>query len=379
MALNDLRVLDLSRLLPGPYCSMMFADFGADVIKIESIDGDPARLDPLISDEKQAMFHSLNRNKRSLCLDLKSPEGSNHFLKLVKEADVVIESFRPGVMDRLGIGYETLKSENKRLVYCAITGYGQSGPDRTKAGHNVNFISRAGILDLSGHAGEKPVIPPAQIGDIGGGGLLAFSGIMIALHERDRTGVGQFVDISMLDGALSWMQTSLPQFLSSGAQESRGELPLSGSLACYETYETKDNRWFAVGALEPKFWRLFCEQIDRPDLISRQTGDAAVQREVKREVQREFHKRSFQEWSAIFANSDACVTPVATFAEMTKDPQVVHREMIQDDAPSGRTIAQPIRLSETPARVRTGAPALGEHTEQIIQHGWVHRNASVKE
>lgn len=211
MVLQSIRVLDLTRLLPGPYCTLMLADFGAEVIKVEdSVTGDYLRgFEPKL-DADSAVFHSLNRNKKSICLDLKTEKERGYFLKLAETADVVIESFRPGVMKRLGLDYETLKQINPRLIYCAITGYGQTGPYKDKPGHDINYLSYAGLLHVMGEKNRKPVIPAAQIADIGGGAYPAIAGILLALLEREKTGKGQLVDVSMLDGVVSWMHMLLP-------------------------------------------------------------------------------------------------------------------------------------------------------------------------
>src|SRR5699024_6804551 len=229
MPLESIRVLDLTRLLPGPYCTMLLADFGAEVIKIEEPTiGDYARSFEPAVDEDSAMFHSLNRNKKSVCLDLKSEEGKNTFLRMVDEADVIVESFRPGVMKRLGLDYETLKIRNPSIIFCSVTGYGQNGPYANRPGHDVNYLSYAGLLDLIGHPDEKPVIPAAQIADIGGGAYPATVGILIALFEREQSGEGQYIDISMLDGVISWLQMTLPNVLIGKQQPERGNEMLTG-------------------------------------------------------------------------------------------------------------------------------------------------------
>ncbi|GAA0481811.1 hypothetical protein GCM10008986_03180 [Salinibacillus aidingensis] len=244
MPLKSIRVLDLTRLLPGPYCTMLLADFGAEVIKVEDpMMGDYARAYEPKIDEKSAFFHSLNRNKKSICLNLKSPEEKQYFLRLVEETDIVVESFRPGVMEKLGLDYQTLRDINPGLIYCSITGYGQTGPYRDKPGHDINYISYAGLLNLMGERDGKPVVPAAQIADIGGGALPAAIGILLALIERGKSGRGQFVDISMLDGVLSWLQILLPGYLTNHIEPERGKQTLSGALACYEVYQTKDDRW----------------------------------------------------------------------------------------------------------------------------------------
>lgn len=372
LPLTSIRVLDLSRLLPGPYCSMLLADFGAEVIKIEEPGiGDYARENLPKLDKDSAFFHSLNRNKKSVCLNLKSAEGKESFLRLVKEADVVIESFRPGVMKRLGLDYETLREVNPGIIYCAITGYGQDGPYANFPGHDVNYTSYAGLLNLMGERNGKPQIPAAQIADIGGGALPAAVGILLALFGREKTGKGQMVDISMLDGVISWLPTLLPGFLATNEHPKRGELVLSGKLACYEVYQTKDEKWLSVGALELKFWNEFCKAIGREDFISKLDAPMEVQDQMKIEIQNIISRKSLDEWMGIFSEVDSCVAPVLSFDEMIENPQVKAREMIKNvnhsELGSIKQVGIPIKLSETPGEIRDLAPKLGEHTKEILE------------
>ncbi|WP_100011232.1 CaiB/BaiF CoA transferase family protein [Lentibacillus sediminis] len=372
MPLNSIRVLDLTRLLPGPYCTMLLADFGAEVIKVEDPKiGDYARAyDPKV-DEDSALFHSLNRNKKSVCLDLKSEEGKAAFLGMVEKADVVVESFRPGVMERLGLDYEHLKSINPGLVYCAITGYGQTGPYANVPGHDINYISFAGLLNLMGEKDGKPVVPAAQIADIGGGAYPAAVGILLALFERESSGKGQYIDISMMDGVISWLQTALPNYLSQNSAPKRGEQVLAGGLACYEVYETKDARWLSVGALESKFWKAFCHGIGRSDFIALHQAALHEQHRLKYEIQTIIYQKTLEEWLEIFSGLEACVSPVLTFEEMMEDPQVMAREMIQtvphETAGEMEQIGIPIKLSETPGKILRQAPKLGEHTKIMME------------
>lgn len=368
LPLESVRVLDLTRLLPGPYCTMMLADFGAEVIKVETPNiGDYARwYEPRI-DKNGAMFHSLNRNKKSVALNLKSEEGKTIFLKLVEDADVVVESFRPGVMDRLGIGYDVLKGVNPGLVFCAVTGYGQTGPYMDQPGHDINYLSYAGLLDLQGEQGGRPSVPATQIADLGGGAFPAAVGILLALYERQQSGEGQFVDIAMLDGVISWLQTILPDYLADGNVPERGELPLSGGKACYEVYETRDGRYLSVGALEPKFWRSFCETIGKEAFIPRLMAPLREQNRMKAEIQDVISEKTLAEWLDRFSNVEACVTPVQNLEEMMQDPQVIAREMMQTHQ-GVKQPGQPIKLSETPALIRSHAPDLGEHTDELLQN-----------
>ncbi|WP_458413496.1 CaiB/BaiF CoA transferase family protein [Schinkia sp. CFF1] len=369
--LESIRVLDLTRLLPGPYCTMLLADFGAEVIKIEEPNlGDYARWEEPKVGKDSAIFSSLNRNKKSVTLNLKSEKGKEIFVELVKTADVVVESFRPGVMDRLGLGYEKLKDLNPKLIYCAITGYGQTGPYAHLPGHDINYLSYAGVLDLNGERKQTPVVPPIQIADIGGGSLMAVIGILMAVISRKNTGKGQFVDISMLDGVVSWLQTLLPNYLVNHESPIRGELALSGEKAAYGVYETKDQRYISVGALEAKFWEAFCNAIGREDFISLLDAPPGKQDVIKIEIANIMKKETLRQWLEIFKNYETCVSPVLTIEEMTKNPQILARQMVQQcpDMVEGGMghIGIPIKLSETPGSIYSKAPELGEHNHEIL-------------
>ncbi|MGG1674358.1 CaiB/BaiF CoA transferase family protein [Neobacillus sp. NRS-1170] len=370
-ALTSLRILDLTRLLPGPYCTMLLADYGAEVIKIEDTGlGDYVRANSPKIGENSALFHSVNRNKKSVCLNLKTDKGKEIFLKMAENADVVVESFRPGVMDRLGVGYDVLKKINPTLVYCALTGYGQTGPYANKPGHDLNYISYAGLLEFIGERNRKPIVPPIPIADIGGGALLATVGILMALFQRERSGKGQFVDISMMDGALSWLQLTLPDYFVTNIQPNRGELRLSGRSAFYEVYETKDGRYLSVGAVEAKFWEQFCKVIGREEFIHQQHVPMDEQDRIKAEIQAIISTKAQKEWVEIFSKVDACVTPVNKFEDLETDPQLIEREMIQTfhDSEIGpvKLIAPPIKMSETPGSIRKLAPKSGKHTAEIL-------------
>jgi crotonobetainyl-CoA:carnitine CoA-transferase CaiB-like acyl-CoA transferase len=373
LPLEGIRVLDLTRLLPGPYCSLLLADYGADVIKIEDPKvGDYARwYEPRVNDDQSAMFISLNRNKRSITLDLKAEKDKDAFISLVKTADVLIESFRPGVMERLGLGYEQLKVHNPKLIYCAITGYGQTGPYAKEAGHDLNFLSYSGLLHLQGAPNEKPLIPSVQIGDIGGGALMAAVGILLAIINAKNTNTGQLVDISMLDGALSWMHTILPNYWTSGEMPNRGELTLNGGKACYEIYRTKDDRFISVGALEYKFWENFCKVIGKEELIDQLEEPLEQQRIMKQEVQTAIQQKTLTEWLELFEGIDACVSPVLTPEELADHPQIKHRQMIENithpEMGVIKQIGNPIKLSNSTVITRRHAPGLGEHTNEILK------------
>lgn len=371
MVLQAIRVLDLTRLLPGPYCTLMLADFGAEVIKVEDpVAGDYLRdFEPKL-DADSAVFHSLNRNKKSICLDLKTEKERSHFLKLVETADVVMESFRPGVMKRLGLDYETLKQINPRLIYCAITGYGQTGPYKDKPGHDINYLSYAGLLHVMGEKDRKPVIPATQIADIGGGAYPAIAGILLALFEREKTGKGQLVDVSMLDGVVSWMHMLLPNVFAE-REVTRGEELLNGGFACYQVYETKDNRFLSMGGIEQKFWKVFCEGIERQDFIDCLDAPKEKQEQMIHETQTIIAGKTLEEWLDIFSEKEACVTPVKIMEETLEDSQLQAREMIQTIAHpelgNMKQIGNPIKLSESPKETFLPAPKRGEHTELILR------------
>ena len=370
---EGLKVLDLSRLLPGGFCSLLLADFGADVIKVEDTGmGDYIRWSPPAFEgaeetAKSALFLSLNRGKRSVRIDLKSEAGRDVLLKLVRDADVLLESFRPGVLDRLGVGYERLREENPRLVYCAITGYGLTGPNVQRSGHDMNYLGLNGVLALSGDADGPPTQAGAQIADLGGGALMAAFGILAALRERDRSGEGQLVDVSMFDGALSWLAMVAARVFAAGEQPRRGAEMLSGSLLCYRPYKCADG-WVTLGALEPKFFAAFCHGVDREDLIAHQfeaSGSAA-----HGEVEAIFAGRTRAEWAAFAERHDCCLEPVLEVEEALESELVRAREMViefeQPGAGMVKGLGMPVKLSRTPGQVRSGGPALGEHTEQVL-------------
>jgi alpha-methylacyl-CoA racemase len=373
-ALSDIRVLDLSRLLPGGFCSLLLADFGAEVLKVEDTGmGDYIRWSPPFhegADEsaRSALFLALNRGKRSIRLDLKTEGGREVLLRLVRDHDVVLESFRPGVMERLGVGYERLREENPRLVYCAITGYGQDGPYTGRSGHDMNYLGLNGLLGLSGDAGGPPVQSAGQIADLGGGGLMAAFGILAALRERERSGEGQLVDVSMFDGSLSWLALVAARYLADGTPPGRGDLELAGSLICYRPYACRDG-WVTLGALEPKFWQAWCRGVGREDLVEKQFERPGS--EAHAEVQRVFLERTRDDWQAFASEHDCCLEPVLGLDEALDSELVRAREMVvgvdQPGAESDvRLLGVPVKLSRTPGAPAGPGPALGEHTEEVL-------------
>jgi crotonobetainyl-CoA:carnitine CoA-transferase CaiB-like acyl-CoA transferase len=373
-ALSDVRVLDLSRLLPGGFCSLLLADFGAEVLKVEDTGmGDYIRWSPpfyegVDESAKSALFLALNRGKRSIRLDLKSEAGKEVLLRLAREYDVLLESFRPGVMERLGVGYERLRQENAGLVYCAISGYGQDGPFTARSGHDMNYLGLNGLLGLTGDADGAPVQPAGQIADLGGGALMAAFGIMAALRERERSGEGQLVDVSMFDGSLSWLAMVAAQYLADGAVPKRGGLPLAGGLICYRPYACRDG-WVTLGALEPKFWQEWCRGVGREDLVEKQFEPPGS--EAHAEVERIFLQRTREDWQAFASEHDCCLEPVLDLDEALDSELVRAREMVVDlDQPGAagpvRLLGVPVKLSRTPGAPAGPGPALGEHTAEVL-------------
>jgi alpha-methylacyl-CoA racemase len=367
-------VLDLSRLLPGGFCSLMLADFGADVLKVEDTGmGDYIRWSPPYYEgaddsAKSALFLALNRGKRSIRLNLKEEAGREVLMRLVREHDVLLESFRPGVMERLGLGYERLREENPRLVYCAISGYGQDGPYTERSGHDMNYLGLNGLLGLTGDAGGPPVQAGGQIADLGGGALMAAFGIMAALRERERSGEGQLVDVSMFDGSLSWLALVAAKYLADGAVPRRGEPELSGGLICYRPYACRDG-WVTLGALEPKFWQAWCRGVGREELVEKQFERPGS--EAHAEVERIFLERTRDDWRAFASEHDCCLEPVLDLGEALDSELVRAREMVvQLDQPGATSpvslLGVPVKLSRTPGAPAGPGPALGEHTSAVL-------------
>ena len=397
LPLAGIRVLDLSRLLPGGFCSLLLADFGAEVLKVEDTGmGDYIRWSPPYVEgaedsAKSALFLALNRNKRSIRLDLKREQGCEALLRLVAEHDVVLESFRPGVLDRLGVGYERMRAVNPGIVYCAISGYGQSGPKREASGHDMNYLGLVGLLGLTGERGGPPVQAAGQIADLGGGALMAAFGILAALRERDGapirpsstqpaparagdsgrsgSGEGQVVDVSMADGALSWLAMVAAAHFAEGNTPHRGELLLAGSVICYRPYECADG-WVTLGALEPKFWQAWCRGVEREELIERQFE--APGSDAHAQVVEIFKTRTRAQWERFARAHDCCLEPVLELDEALDSELVRAREMVVNLAQPGveggvRQLGVPVKLERTPGtHDRLPGPALGEHTEEVL-------------
>jgi crotonobetainyl-CoA:carnitine CoA-transferase CaiB-like acyl-CoA transferase len=368
LPLAGIRVLDLSRLLPGPYATLVLADLGADVVKVEDpAGGDYVRWMPPLAGQQSGYFHALNRNKRSLALDLRRPGGPEALRRLAARADVLVESFRPGVMDRLGVGWEALSRENPRLVFCSISGYGQTGPYRLRAGHDLDYVALAGVLALNG-APDAPLPLAVQVADVAGGAWPAVAGILAALFRRSATGRGAHVDVAMVEGALGMLA------LQQGAADARGEPlrrgaeMLNGGWACYGVYRTRDGRFVALGALEPKFFEAFCDAVGRPELVERQYDEGG--RGARAELEAIFAGRTRDEWGEFAAAHDVCLMPVLEGDEPRHDPQLAGRgNFLEIETPwegrAMRSLASPVRVSgsEPPRRP---APALGADTDRVL-------------
>ncbi len=385
LPLTGKTILDLSRMLPGPYCSMILADLGANVIRIEDPKYPYSNPMPFFQKGRyrESAFNSIiMRNKKSITLNLKKEKAREIFYALVKKADVVLDTFRPKVTNKLKIDYETLASINPSIICCSLTGYGQNGPYEQEAGHDLNYVAICGILDLNkerlifGQETQKriPIIPGVQVADIGGG-LVSAIGILGALFEREKNPErkGQFIDISMTDSVFSFMPMAaafhFSKDLNDGMIEPRN--PLHGDFPFYSVYETKDNKYLSVGVIEVKFWRELCKGIGREDLILKGNAKGEEKEEVFKEVQKEFLKKTQEEWMKIFKNIDTCLAPVKSFTEACEDPQIKARNMVVtlDHPKFGKVqnIASPIKYSRTPLSIKNLAPKTGQHTKEILK------------
>ncbi len=362
LPLSGLRVLDLSRLLPGPFCTLILSDLGAAVDKLEDPHvGDYLRVFPPTKQGLAGRFIAINRDKRSLSLDLKKPEGQRALLRLVRSYDVVVESFRPGVLDRLGVGWAALSAANPRLVLCSISGYGQTGPYRDRAGHDLNYVALAGVLGMAGPKGGAPAMPGVQLADLAGGALWSAVGILAALHAARATGQGRQVDVSMCEGALAFLIPDLGNLDVTGVAPARSSELLNGGVACYGVYRTADGRHLSVGALEPKFWAAFNTRLGRAVDMSELVAPRAEQERVRAEIQAILATKTRDEWEAVFAGDDVCVEPVLDVDELASHPQHKARglffsigDFAQVRTPFGR------------AEGHTPPPHLGEHGATIL-------------
>ena len=370
--LAGIRVLDMTRLLPGPMCTLYLADLGADVIKIEDTGaGDYARsLAPQPGAprrETTAWYRALNRNKRSLAVDLKSSAGHAAFMTLAARADVVVEGFRPGVVADLGVDYARVRAVNAKLVYCGLSGYGQTGPRALAAGHDINYLGYAGTLDATGARGGPPALAGLQIADLLGGAASAAIGILAALFGAARSGQGRYVDVAMADAVLAHQIFTLGALEDTGTVAPRGEDLRTGGVPCYGVYPTADARWLAVGALEAKFWRTLCDALARPDLVPLQFASGADGERTRATLTEIFGTATLAQWCNRLAGVDCCVTPVLTFEEALVDRQFVARDMIVAQRDGSRQLAPPFKLSPSAFAITRDAPAHGEHTRDVLR------------
>ncbi len=370
-ALSGLKVLDLTRLLPGPFCSMLMADLGADVIKVEEPKiGDYIRAWPPKIGGNSGYHAVLNRNKRSLTLNLKDPEGKAIFEKLAAGADVVLEGFRPGVMGKLGLDFRSLERINPRLVYCSISGYGADGILANKAGHDINYLALSGVLSHSGK--DRPTVSGVQIADIGGGALMAAFSIMAALFARERLGRGQFIDISMTDGSLAWNCMRWGKFIAGGQVPTPGDDMLNHGVACYNIYRTADGRYMSLGALEPQFWKAFCRAAGRPEWDTPLYFEpGAHQKELIESVSEFFRQKTMAEWVEFLKDADCCCEPILNLDEVMESRLMKERAMVVDLVHASwgayKQLGIAPKFSLTPGALKSHAPGLGEHTRPILE------------
>ncbi|MDR9878044.1 CaiB/BaiF CoA-transferase family protein [Pseudomonas allii] len=363
--LASLKVLDFSTLLPGPFASLMLADMGAEVLRIES----PTRMDLLRvlppHDQGTSASHAyLNRNKRSLALDLKQAEALEIVCALVKDYDIVLEQFRPGVMERLGLGYEALKAINPRLIYVSITGYGQTGPYKDRAGHDINYLALAGIASYTGRRDSGPLPLGVQLADVGGGSLHAVVGLLAAVIARQQSGVGQYLDVSMTDCSFSLNAMAGAGYLACGVEPERESHVLNGG-SFYDYYRSRDGRWMSVGSLEPGFMQQLCDALGRPELAALGLSPA-----LGPALQVEFEKRSFAELCELFAGVDACVEPVLSLSEAVEHPQLRARALVRQvprgDGSTQAQLACPLKFSEGLPEPRHIGAAVGAHSDEVL-------------
>ncbi len=370
LPLEGIRVLDLSARMPGPVCAQMLGDLGAEVIKIESRRAPDffRRFEPLV-DGTGSLFHVCNRNKKGMTLELSHPRGREVFLRLVRAADVVVEAFRPGTMERLGIGYETLKEENPGLVYCALTAFGQTGPYRLRPAHDLNLLALAGVLDLLGTKDGPPIVPPVQMSGFGGA-LQAVVGILSALLARQRDGRGHLIDVSLLDGVSAFGCLEMSRCMAGRHVPMRGRSEGGGGYACFNVYPAADGRFLSLGCLEPHFWENFCRAVGREALIAEQWAPPKRQEQMIEEVRSILGTRPRDEWLGIFDPEKICVAPVNTFEEALEDTHIrASGTWFTEELSGGSRVPQaalPMRFDGNRPGWRTPPPGLGEHTREIL-------------
>ena len=372
MALEGIKVVDLTRLAPGPYCTMFLADLGADVIKVEPGGGRAQAFSPsTMGGEHRLAYDPEHRNKKSIVLNLKEREAQEIFYKLAKDADVIVEESRPGVVKRLGVDYDTIKKINPRIVYCSITGYGQDGPYHALSGHDINYISIAGAQGIIGPRDGPPAVIANLLADYAAGGMQGAIGILAALMAREKTGKGQYVDISMTDGVMSLMHAEAAQYLSTGIVPTRGDVLFFGGMPFYNVFETKDGKYVSLGALEPWFYQNLCKMLGREDFGAYEFDKGEKRDEIFAYFREVFLTKTRDEWVELLRQADVPVAPVYTLDEVFSDPQLNHRKMVVElDHPKFGKVKQvgiSIKLSETPGQIRALAPLPGQHTDEILQ------------
>jgi len=358
LPLAGIRILDLSRLLPGPYLTQLLADLGAEVIKIETPRlGDYARVAPPEMG-LGGMFEAVNRGKKSVAVNYRNPRGREIFLKLTATADVILEGFKPGSVKKWKIDYAAVRTVKPDIIYCSLSGYGQEGPYRERAGHDLNYLAVGGALTLNARADEAPVPYGLPVADLAGG-MLAAIAILGALVGRGKTGRGMYLDMALLDGVISWMTPLAGGAYFSGLGVSAASHPLLGGLPCFNVYETADGKYLTLAVIEPTFWADFCQRVARPDLLSRQ-----FDRTIGGEVAAIFRQKPRAEWLELFAGSEACVEAVNSFEEMLAHPQVRARGYVREENGEPAGMNSPFVFAR---REVTPPPALGKHTREILQ------------
>ncbi|MDG1081523.1 MAG: CaiB/BaiF CoA-transferase family protein [Porticoccaceae bacterium] len=370
-ALENLKILDFTTLVPGPFATMMLADMGAEVLRIES----PTRPDllrnmPPFADGQSTAHGTLNRNKRSIALDLKNPEAVAIAKRLVEDYDIVIEQFRPGVMQRLGLGYEQLHEINPKLIYCSVTGYGQTGPYRDRAGHDNNYLSISGLNGYSGRGSDRTPIMGMPVADIAGGSLHAVIGILAAVNQRHISGEGQQIDISMTDAMFSLNALFGSTYLSAGVEPTSGSMSLNGG-SFYDYYQTSDNRYLSIGSLEPQFFQVLCQTLGDDELLTlANQQDSETQKALRAKLDTIIATKTLAQWREIFKDREACVEPVLTFAEACEYQDSAQREMIVDvKTPNGgsqRQVGSALKLSKSAPEYGVSGGAIGQHSSEIL-------------
>ncbi len=370
LPLEGIKVLDISRALPGPFCTQILSDCGAEIIKVEDRTGDPSRhTEPQIAGNG-ARYYSVNRNKKSLTLDLRKPEGKEIFKNLVVKSDVVVDGFRPGTMDKLGLGYEVLSKVNPGIVQCTLSAFGATGPWRHTPAHDINVSSLAGVTYLTGGEDAPPAMSSVQIAGLGGA-LYAAIAILTALHNRNKTGRGMFCDVSMLDSSISMLAYTLADWSGLGRLPRRGHEMLTGGFAYFNVYETSDHKFISLGASETPFWTKFCNIIDKPEFIEKHKK-REMQDEMVAEIRKIIKQKSFDEWNRVLSGEELCYAPVLRLDEVSEHPQVLDRQMvvkIRNFHDSGKDLFIPgraLKFSSDPGELPLEFAELGQHTREIL-------------